>query len=132
MVAVGLAARLNLVTSYLSDLKQQYGDARDWPWSRPCCNGWLSANRRPPSAGRAGSAPRNTDGSGPSARPLLAGAFMALAQVHCLLPHERRPAGCPSREVDLDAGGDGTSLVTGVEHPRLSEPVHPRSLVGER
>jgi CRP/FNR family transcriptional regulator, cyclic AMP receptor protein len=27
VVAVGLAARLNLVTSYLSDLKQQYGDA---------------------------------------------------------------------------------------------------------
>jgi CRP-like cAMP-binding protein len=27
LVAVGLAARLNLVTSYLADLKQQYGDA---------------------------------------------------------------------------------------------------------
>jgi CRP-like cAMP-binding protein len=27
VVAVGLASRLNLVTSYLADLKQQYGDA---------------------------------------------------------------------------------------------------------
>ena len=124
LVAIGLAERLNFVTTYLVDLKQQYGDAPGLTMVSDVLA--RLADRQVPGA-QAGL------GARPRARVLAPDESLRRASA----PARARPPGsgfrCPSAsattrsagEIDVDVARHRADLAAGVEHPGRADAIGP-------